>query len=188
MLDPLENENAEMPVWTDQDSIDHAQFSANQERFPKSSITSKSKTDRSTSFRSSITASSPMSGKEALSPWTIITILAVAIFWLQNIFVWIMPKYFRRVSIFFRLAKDIFICILVHPLTGCKFTERHRKDGLHLIIPNILTVGEVVCWVMMLATSIERCYHNTDNNILTDFIHIFRRTTLSIQIFLLYPI
>jgi len=189
MLDPHENEKAEMPVLTDKDSIDHAQVAANQERIPESSITSKFETDRSTSFISSITASSPMSGKEVLSPWKIITILAVSIFWMQSIFVWMMPKYFRRCSLFFRLAKDIFICILIHPVTGCKFTERHRKHGLHLIIPNILTVGRVVYWVMMLITSIERCYTNNSNaDTLTDFIHMFRHTTFNIQNFFIYPI
>jgi len=193
MLDDQEKERAEMTDLADQDSIDHPQALSKPKRTPESSVTSNSRCKASSSFRSSITASGSMSDKEAWSPWTTITILAVLIFCLQSMIVWMMPKYFRRASIVFRLAKDVFICILIHPLTGLKYTVHKRKEGLHLVIPNILTVGQVVCWVMMLVTSTERCYKHYKNqgkeiDMITDYVHILQYLILNIQAILIYPI
>jgi len=66
-----------------------------------------------------------------------------------------MAQYFRRTSLWFRLAKDGVACVLLSPLTGLKFTMNEPKEGFHLSIPNILTVGQVAGRVMMFVTLIN---------------------------------
>jgi len=185
MLDPEEDESTEMCDLNDGDRIDRPQASCHRKLCGEKSVALKLKNTEMSSFKSSITASLSDDWAER-NPWTFCTVLAGLIFWLLSISIWIFPKYVRWASLFWRWAKDLFICILIHPMTGLNFTVSYRKHGLHLALVNILTAGSVVCWVMLLLTSMEKLYK--EKSYIIESTHILRYLTLNIQAFLLYPI
>jgi len=126
---------------------------------------------------------------EACSLWTPTAIIAVVIFSVLAIFVWLSPLYYRHTSQLYRWTTDVFICVLLSPLTGLKFTVDEQKEGLHLFIPNILTVCHVACLILLFVTSLSTLFEERENkNIIKDLAHVSHFLILIIQTFQVYPI